>query len=69
MGWEAQRCITLRFIDALLGSFGSKETVMSGIRFTDEFKCDAVAQVMDRGYSVTEYASGCPALTAGRSAC
>ncbi len=25
---------------------------MSGIRFTDEFKRDAVAQVVDRGYSV-----------------
>jgi transposase len=38
----------------LLGDFGSKETVMSGIRFTDEFKRDAVAQVVDRGYSVVE---------------
>ena len=27
---------------------------MSGIRFTDEFKRDAVAQVVDRGYSVVE---------------
>ena len=27
---------------------------MSGIRFTDEFKRDAVAQVVDRGYSVAE---------------
>lgn len=27
---------------------------MSGIRFTDEFKRDAVAQVVDRGYSVGE---------------
>jgi transposase len=27
---------------------------MSGIRFTDEFKRDAVAQVLDRGYSVAE---------------
>jgi transposase len=27
---------------------------MSGIRFTDEFKRDAVAQVVDRGYSVSE---------------
>ena len=27
---------------------------MSGIRFTDEFKRGAVAQVVDRGYSVAE---------------
>jgi len=27
---------------------------MSGIRFSDEFKRDAVAQVVDRGYSVAE---------------
>ena len=27
---------------------------MSGIRFTDEFKRDAVVQVVDRGYSVAE---------------
>ena len=27
---------------------------MSGIRFTDEFKRDAVAQVVERGYSVSE---------------
>ena len=27
---------------------------MPGIRFTDEFKRDAVAQVVDRGYSVAE---------------
>lgn len=27
---------------------------MSGIRFIDEFKRDAVAQVMKRGYSVAE---------------
>jgi len=27
---------------------------MSWIRFTDEFKRDAVAQVVDRGYSVAE---------------
>lgn len=27
---------------------------MSGIRFTDEFKRDAVAQVVDRGYSVVD---------------
>ena len=27
---------------------------MSGIIFTDEFKRDAVAQVVDRGYSVAE---------------
>ncbi len=27
-----------------------------GIRFTDEFKQDAVAQVVDRGYAVSEVA-------------
>ena len=27
-----------------------------GIRFTDEFKRDAVAQVVERGYSVSEVA-------------
>ena len=27
-----------------------------GIRFTDEFKRDAVAQVVDRGYAVSEVA-------------
>lgn len=27
---------------------------MSGIRFTDEFKRDAVAQVVERGYSVAD---------------
>ena len=29
---------------------------MSGTRFTDEFKRDAVAQVVDRGYAVSEVA-------------
>jgi hypothetical protein len=29
----------------LLGNFGSKEDEMSGAKFTDEFKRDAVAQV------------------------
>lgn len=29
---------------------------MSGIRYTEEFKRDAVAQVTDRGYSVREVA-------------
>ena len=29
---------------------------MSGAKFTDEFKRDAVAQVEDRGYSVREVA-------------
>lgn len=29
---------------------------MSGIRYTEEFKRDAVAQITDRGYSVTEVA-------------
>jgi transposase len=31
---------------------------MSGIRFTDEFKRDAVAQVVDRGYSVRLHRDG-----------
>jgi len=30
---------------------------MSGIRYTEEFKRDAVAQVTDRGYSVKDVAS------------
>lgn len=30
---------------------------MSGIRYTEEFKRDAVAQVTDRGYSVREVSS------------
>jgi len=29
---------------------------MSGIRFSDDFKKDAVSQVTDRGYSVREVA-------------
>jgi transposase len=29
---------------------------MSGIRYTEEFKRDAVAQITDRGYSVAEVA-------------
>ncbi len=29
---------------------------MSGTRFTDEFKRDADAQVIDRGYAVSEVA-------------
>jgi imidazolonepropionase-like amidohydrolase len=40
----------------LLGNFGSKEDEMSGAKFTDEFKRDAVAQVEDRGYPVREVA-------------
>jgi transposase len=42
----------------LLGNFGAKgEAVMSSQnRFTDEFKRDAVAQVVDRGYAVSEVA-------------
>jgi transposase len=40
----------------LLGDFGSKEDEMSGAKFTDEFKRDAVAQVVDRGYPVREVA-------------
>jgi transposase len=40
----------------LLGNFGSKEDEMSGSKFTDEFKRDAVAQVEDRGYPVREVA-------------
>ena len=30
---------------------------MSGIRYTEEFKRDAVAQVTDRGYSVKDVAT------------
>lgn len=30
---------------------------MSGIRYTEEFKRDAVSQVVDRGYSVKEVSS------------
>ena len=54
-----------RFVDALLGNFGSKEDEMSGAKFTDEFKRDAVAQVEDRGYPVREVAErlGVSALT------
>jgi transposase len=42
----------------LLGNFETKgEAVMSSQnRFTDEFKRDAVAQVVDRGYPVSELA-------------
>jgi transposase len=42
----------------LLGNFGTKgDAVMSSQnRFTDEFKRDAVAQVVDRGYAVSEVA-------------
>jgi transposase len=40
----------------LLGNFGSKEDEMSGAKFTDEFKRDAVTQVEDRGYPVRELA-------------
>ncbi|NQV83362.1 MAG: transposase, partial [Rhodospirillales bacterium] len=29
---------------------------MSGIRFSDDFKKDAVSQVVDRGYSVSDVA-------------
>ncbi|PCI42049.1 MAG: hypothetical protein COB46_01620 [Rhodospirillaceae bacterium] len=31
--------------------------IMSGIRYTEEFKRDAVAQVTDRGYSVKDVAT------------
>jgi transposase len=40
----------------LLGNFESKEDKMSRNRFTEEFKRDAVAQVVDRGYAVSEAA-------------
>jgi DNA-binding transcriptional LysR family regulator len=36
----------------LLGDFGSKEDDMSGTKFTEKFKRDAVAQVADRGHPV-----------------
>lgn len=37
--------IAPRFVDILLGDFGSKQGKMSMNRFTDRFKRDAVAQV------------------------
>ncbi|TAF22709.1 MAG: transposase [Verrucomicrobia bacterium] len=40
----------------MLGNFRSKEDEMSANKFTDEFKRDAVAQVVDRGYPVREVA-------------
>lgn len=40
----------------MLGNFGSKEDDISTNKFTDEFKRDAVAQVVDRGYPVREVA-------------
>ena len=48
--------LTFRGDYPLLGNFGSKEDEMSGAKFTDEFKRDAVAQVVDRGYPVREVA-------------
>ena len=48
--------IALRFVDALLGNFGSKEDAIFGAQFTDQFKRDAVAQVLDRGYPTREVA-------------
>lgn len=50
----ANNRIAPRYLDVLIGNFGSKETVLSGIRFTDDFKRDAVAQIVDRRYSVAE---------------
>ena len=44
-----------KFLDTLLGNFGSKENDMLGrIRDTEEFKKDAVYQVTDRGHSVAD---------------
>ena len=42
----------------MLGNFGTKEIwiMAKGIRFTDEFKQDAVAQIVERGYAVSEVA-------------
>jgi transposase len=40
----------------LLGNFGGKENDISGAEFTDEFKRDAVVQVEDRGFPVSEVA-------------
>ena len=37
--------IAPRFVDILLGDFGSKQGKMSMNRFTDRFKRDAAAQV------------------------
>lgn len=45
-----------RFVDGLIGSFGRKDDVGSGAKFTEEFKRDAAAQVKDRGYPVREVA-------------
>ncbi|WP_409455707.1 transposase [Paracoccus sp. (in: a-proteobacteria)] len=45
-----------RFLDALLGSSGSKADAISGTKLTDAFKRVAVAQVADRGYPVREVA-------------
>lgn len=51
-----------RIVDALLGSFGSKVTMMTGIKFTDVFKRDSVAQVVDRSYR-TAPSRDAPALS------
>lgn len=40
---------------------------MSGIRITDEFKRDAVAQVVDRGYLVAEVSERLGPPSTGRS--
>ena len=54
-----------KWVDTLLGNFGSEEEDMFGAKFTEEFKRDAVAQVEDRGYPVREVAERlvvrCPA--------
>jgi len=50
--------VSPRFVDTLLGNFWKQGEIDigKGIRFTDEFKQDAVAQVVERGYAVSEVA-------------
>jgi hypothetical protein len=43
-----------KWVDTLLGNFGSEEEDMFGAKFTEEFKRDAVAQVEDSSYPVRE---------------
>lgn len=51
----AQAEVPPRFADALPGNLGSKERDKRD-RFTKKFKQDAVAQVVERGYAVSEVA-------------
>ena len=43
-----------RFVDALLGNFGSKEAVIGKPNFSEDFKRDTVHQITVRGYPVRE---------------